>query len=163
MASIALHIRDGANRITLEMMLRAAGHVIVPEGGDAAIADDPVRAVREARERPALILATAGDIANAVEAMRQGVYGYIFLPFQPGEAALMVARALGAPPAGVSSPASPCGTEAVPLDDAERAHIESVLRACRGNRTEAARRLGIGRNTLWRKLRRYGDKSGAPG
>ncbi len=153
MASIALHIRDGANRITLEMMLRAVGHVIVPEGGDAAVTDDPARAVREARERPALLLSTAGDVAAAVEAMRRGVYGYIFLPFQPGEAALMVERALGA---RVGPSASPHGeAEPVSLDDAEREHVEAVLRACRGNRAEAARRLGIGRNTLWRKLRRY--------
>lgn len=155
MASIALHIRDGANRITLEMMLRAAGHVIVPEGGDAVIADDPVYAARQARERPALVLATAGNITAAVEAMRQGAYGYIFLPFQPGEAVLMVERALGGVSGGAKTSGSANDSCAVPLDDAERAHIETVLRACRGNRAEAARRLGIGRNTLWRKLRRY--------
>ena len=152
MASIALHIRDAANRITLEMMLRAAGHVIVPGGGDAAIADDPVLALREARERPALVLSAPGGIAAAVDAMRQGVYGYIFLPFQPGEAVLMVERALNG---GAASPAPAQAHGTLPLEDAERAHIEAVLRECRGNRAEAARRLGIGRNTLWRKLRRY--------
>ncbi len=155
MASITLYIRDGANRITLEMMLRAAGHAIVPDGGDAVITDDPVRAVREVRERPALVLATAGDIAAAVDAMRQGVYGYIFLPFQPGEAVLMVGRALGGVHGGFKGAVLANDSEAAPLEDAERAHIEAVLRACRGNRAEAARRLGIGRNTLWRKLRRY--------
>ena len=154
MASIALYIRDGANRITLEMLLRAAGHTIVPEGGDAAIADDPARAVAEARQRPALVLAVPGEIAAAVEAMRKGVYGYIFLPFQPGEAALMVERALAA--AAVIPARNTAETAGMPLEDAERSHIESVLRACRGNRAEAARQLGIGRNTLWRKLRRYG-------
>jgi DNA-binding NtrC family response regulator len=156
MASIALHIRDAANRITLEMMLRAAGHVVVPDGGDAAITDDPVRAVREARERPALVLAAAGDIAAAVDAMRRGVHGYVFLPFQPGEALLMVERALVGVSGGVHSPIPADDPESVPLENAERAHIEAVLRACRGNRAEAARRLGIGRNTLWRKLRRHG-------
>lgn len=156
MASIGLHIRDGVNRITLEMMLRAAGHVMVPDGGDAAVTDDPARAVREARKRPALLLAAAGDIPAAVDAIRQGVYGYIFLPFQPGEAVLMVERALGGASGGAFSPGPAQASGAVPLEDAERSHIESVLRACRGNRAEAARRLGIGRNTLWRKLRRYG-------
>jgi propionate catabolism operon transcriptional regulator len=34
----------------------------------------------------------------------------------------------------------------------EEQHIRSVLRECGGNRSEAARRLGIGRTTLWRKL-----------
>jgi two-component system response regulator HydG len=39
-----------------------------------------------------------------------------------------------------------------PLADVERRHILSVLAACGGNQAEAARVLGIARNTLWRKL-----------
>jgi propionate catabolism operon transcriptional regulator len=35
----------------------------------------------------------------------------------------------------------------------ERAHALRVLAECEGNHGEAARRLGIGRTTLWRKLR----------
>jgi transcriptional regulator of acetoin/glycerol metabolism len=31
-----------------------------------------------------------------------------------------------------------------------------VLDACGGSQVEAAKALGIGRNTLWRKLRSYG-------
>ncbi len=38
----------------------------------------------------------------------------------------------------------------------ERRHIERVLRECGGNQSEAARRLGIGRTTLWRKLSGHG-------
>jgi propionate catabolism operon transcriptional regulator len=34
----------------------------------------------------------------------------------------------------------------------EQQHILRALRECQGNRSEAARRLGIGRTTLWRKL-----------
>ncbi|RME27016.1 MAG: hypothetical protein D6806_05285, partial [Deltaproteobacteria bacterium] len=39
-----------------------------------------------------------------------------------------------------------------PLDVVERDHIMRTLADCGGNRSEAARRLGIGRNTLARKL-----------
>ena len=41
------------------------------------------------------------------------------------------------------------------LTEVEREHILQVLDACQGSQAEAARVLGIGRNTLWRKLRRY--------
>ncbi|MDE2148794.1 MAG: nitrogen regulation protein NR(I) [Gammaproteobacteria bacterium] len=40
----------------------------------------------------------------------------------------------------------------------ERALIETALAACNGQRQEAARRLGWGRNTLTRKLKRLGIK-----
>ncbi len=38
----------------------------------------------------------------------------------------------------------------------ERAVIDAALRACRGRRVEAASRLGMGRNTITRKLRELG-------
>ena len=62
-------------------------------------------------------------------------------------------------PAGAASPAAAAGsTEAgyapgTPLAEVEQDHIRRTVAACGGNRTAAARRLGIGRNTLLRKLR----------
>jgi Nif-specific regulatory protein len=44
------------------------------------------------------------------------------------------------------------GDPNVTLDHVETEHIRLVLAACNGNQSEAARRLGIGRNTLARKL-----------
>jgi Nif-specific regulatory protein len=41
-----------------------------------------------------------------------------------------------------------------PLDEVERDHILRTLKACNNKRPEAARRLGIGRNTLARKLKK---------
>jgi len=43
-----------------------------------------------------------------------------------------------------------------PLDAAEAATIRDTLKRHRGNRTESARSLGISRNTLWRKMKKYG-------
>lgn len=43
--------------------------------------------------------------------------------------------------------------ELAPLAEIERRHIELVLESCGGNQAQAARILGIGRNTLWRKMR----------
>ncbi len=42
----------------------------------------------------------------------------------------------------------------VTLAEVERAHVLRVLDACGGSQAAAARILGIGRNTLWRKLRK---------
>jgi two-component system response regulator HydG len=42
------------------------------------------------------------------------------------------------------------------LAEAERDHVVGVLEACGGNQVDAARVLGIGRTTLWRKLHAYG-------
>ncbi|MCC6316195.1 MAG: sigma-54-dependent Fis family transcriptional regulator [Gemmatimonadaceae bacterium] len=49
------------------------------------------------------------------------------------------------------------------LDDVEREHIERTLRAYRGNRSRAARILGISRATLIKKIRDYGLAGTAPG
>ncbi|MBP6832691.1 MAG: sigma-54-dependent Fis family transcriptional regulator [Deltaproteobacteria bacterium] len=53
--------------------------------------------------------------------------------------------------------ASTPGTEALKtLAEVEREHILRVLDSCGGSQSEAARVLGIARNTLWRKLRSIG-------
>ncbi|HBD06669.1 MAG TPA: sigma-54-dependent Fis family transcriptional regulator, partial [Syntrophobacteraceae bacterium] len=44
----------------------------------------------------------------------------------------------------------------IPLDEVERRHVLLVLEHCGRNRAQAAKILGIGYNTLWRKLKKYG-------
>jgi Nif-specific regulatory protein len=56
----------------------------------------------------------------------------------------------GSPGPGPSDVGYPPGTR---LRDVELDHIRRTLEHCGGNRTEAAAQLGIGRNTLLRKLR----------
>lgn len=154
MARILLDIENLPNRMTLKAMLEADGHVIVTEAPDLAIADMPAQAITHARKCPALLICTANHIADAVVAMRQGVYGYLFLPLQPGEAPLMVRRALETQVHElVRKEPSSNVPEDMSLLAAERRHIHEVLRRCKNNQAEAARLLGIGRNTLWRKLK----------
>ena len=43
-----------------------------------------------------------------------------------------------------------------PDSDAEREAIRSALEEANGNRTKAAAALGMGRTTLWQKLKEYG-------
>lgn len=53
-----------------------------------------------------------------------------------------------------SSPSRPTPIRQATLAEVEREHILRVLEACDGSPSEAARVLGIARNTLWRKLRK---------
>jgi len=46
--------------------------------------------------------------------------------------------------------------ENLPLEEIEKASILQTLEATGGNKSEAARRLGITRKTLHKKLKRYG-------
>ena len=42
------------------------------------------------------------------------------------------------------------------IEEMERSLIESALERLEGNQTEAAKKLGISRSTLWRKMKEYG-------
>jgi len=65
------------------------------------------------------------------------------------------------PPLGELSPDGPAfelGVDNGPLQDAEAAAIRQALERHDGHRSRAAVALGISRNTLWRKMKRYGIK-----
>jgi two-component system response regulator HydG len=55
-----------------------------------------------------------------------------------------------------ASPGVDLETQPLDLGSLERLHIQRVLQEVRGNRSVAARRLGIDRVTLYRKLKRFG-------
>ncbi len=52
-------------------------------------------------------------------------------------------------------PKPPSVQELVSLDELERRYIELVMTMVNGNKTRAARLLGLDRTTLYRKLDRY--------
>ena len=58
---------------------------------------------------------------------------------------------------GHPSPDSFTGPDAT-LEDTEKTHLVEMLTACNWNKKDAARRLGIGRSTLYAKLKRHGIK-----
>lgn len=62
---------------------------------------------------------------------------------------------------GLTSPSASAATHGAlreKLDDVERDAILDALRACHGNQTRAAQRLGISRRTLLYRIERYGLK-----
>jgi len=57
---------------------------------------------------------------------------------------------------GAAAPQRQASVRMCTLAEMEREHVLGVLGACGGSVVEAARVLGIGRNTLWRKLKHWG-------
>ncbi len=96
-----------------------------------------------------LILTGYGSIATAVDAMRLGAVDYLS---KPADADQIIAALQQVRPTDLPSPTIP----RVPsLDRVEWEHLQRVLKDCGGNVSETARRLGIERRTLQRKLQKY--------
>jgi two-component system response regulator RegA len=95
-----------------------------------------------------LVLTGYGSIATAVEATKLGAIGYLPKPVDADELLAAFARE------GVATDA-PGRFETPSLARAEWEHIQRVLADCGGNISEAARRLGIHRRSLQRKLQKY--------
>jgi Nif-specific regulatory protein len=70
---------------------------------------------------------------------------------------------LSLPAGGPSAEGASTGWRARPLREVEREHILRTLEAAGGNRSRAADLLGIGRNTLVRKLKEFGLGEVDPG
>lgn len=96
----------------------------------------------------ALVLTGYASVATAVEAMKLGAHHYLTKPCEP-EAIEAAFRRDGGDPT-ISIPEQPPS-----LAKHEREYIEYVLAATQGNISEAARRLGLHRQSLQRKLRKY--------
>jgi two-component system response regulator HydG len=64
-------------------------------------------------------------------------------------------RNVPAPPQPVDATAN--NSEITPLDNLEKQAILHAIQVLDGDKLEAARRLGIGKTTLYRKLKEYGS------
>lgn len=109
--------------------------------------------VKDLKERhpevQVLVLSGFGSISTAIDAVRLGATN--FLP-KPADADDILA-AFERGEADVSDPAD-TEPETPSLARAEWEHIHRVLADCGGNISEAARRLGIHRRSLQRKLQK---------
>lgn len=110
-----------------------------------SIADDVWLALR-AHPWPGNVRELANVAHRSVVAHRGGTL----------DAAGLNLRALSSTPEPQPEPASAAPPVGPTIADAERRALQDALDACNGNLTAAARRLGIGRATLYRKLTRYG-------
>ncbi|HEV2622640.1 MAG TPA: response regulator transcription factor [Frateuria sp.] len=100
-----------------------------------------------------LLLTGYASIATAVEAIKRGAHDYLAKPVD----ADAVVRALleGEGPAGVDDEPPEAPEAPLALRRLEWEHIQRVLTECDGNISETARRLGMHRRTLQRKLSKH--------
>ncbi len=113
---------------------------------------EELRAIDE--ETQVVVLSGYGSIATAIDAVRLGAAYFLAKPADVDDILAAFARG-GAPPQ--VRPES--DYQAPSLARAEWEHINRVLADCDGNISEAARRLGIHRRSLQRKLNRYAPRS----
>jgi two-component system response regulator RegA len=162
---------DDAFRESLQLEFEDRGYAVVTarnhrEALSAAAAHHPdyavvdlrlenergLEVVRDLVERlpqiRAVVLTGYGSIPTAVEAMKLGAHHYMTKPVDPD--ALVEALRSNAGDPNVGIPDQPPS-----LARHEREYIEHMLAATGGNISEAARRLGLHRQSLQRKLRKY--------
>ncbi|HZI05677.1 MAG TPA: response regulator, partial [Archangium sp.] len=96
-----------------------------------------------------IVLTGYGSIATAVEAVKLGAFNYLPKPADVDDLLLAFTRGPGEA-AQVTEDFQP-----PTLARAEWEHIQRVLTDCGGNISEAARRLGLHRRSLQRKLPKY--------
>lgn len=162
---------DKAFCTALAGSLRRRGHsVIVAHGYDEALTEakawSPTRAVVDMRmpgrnglelvaalkqldPNVAIVVLTGyGSIATAIEAIKLGAVHYLTKPADPDEVLAAFHRTAS------TLVEMPDTRSAKPLDELEWEHLQRVLTDCQGNISEAARRLGMHRRSLQRKLAR---------
>jgi two-component system, response regulator RegA len=93
------------------------------------------------------------SVAFAVAAIKAGASAILFKPVTAAEILRQVEEASDL------SHQAPSNDDTPSLARAEWEHINRVLADCDGNVSEAARRLGIFRQSLQRKLRKYAPRS----
>jgi two-component system response regulator RegA len=96
-----------------------------------------------------LVLSGFGSIATAIDAIRLGAVNFLPKPADADDVLAVLQRSDGGTTLEVET-----APETPSLARAEWEHIHRVLTDCGGNVSEAARRLGIHRRSLQRKLRK---------
>jgi len=135
-AAVAIIENDPPEYAILDLRLSDAQ----PMGGLAL-----VQKLHAADPQTRIVMLTGyGSVATAVSAMRSGALSYLQKPATIAEILTALGGGTGQPPQAV-----------VPsLARLEWEHLQRVLTDCAGNVSEAARRLGMHRRSLQRKLLR---------
>lgn len=101
-------------------------------------------------EIPVMIITAWGTIPQAVETMAYGAVDFVTKPWSNADLVARIKKALAKSKALMDADAH-AGT----LDEMESEAIREALRRCGGNLSEAAKQLGITRQSLYRRIEKY--------
>lgn len=93
---------------------------------------------------PVVLITAYADVHLAVKALKGGAADFITKPWDNDELLRKLKDAIDAT------------ADVTPLDEVEAQHIRRAVDQCHGNISRAAEMLGITRQTLYAKMRRYG-------
>lgn len=123
--------------------------------------------IKSRHQPPAVVLITAfGEISLAVTSLKEGAEDFITKPWDNDELIDKLLNAIKKRESRREQEESLSeanllknrqeNNRQMTLDELERQHITEVLAECGGNQTETAIRLGISRQTLNNRLKKYG-------
>ncbi len=101
-------------------------------------------------EVPVIMLTAWGTIPLAVQSMSLGAEDFLTKPWSNADLLAKVRKFLSRHEAEAVEESAPT------LDEIERDAVIKALRACDGNLSNTARRLGITRQALYRRMEKYG-------
>ncbi|MFI5315157.1 MAG: response regulator transcription factor [Myxococcota bacterium] len=112
---------------------------------------DAIPLILERSPRARIVVLTGyGSIATAVQAVKQGAFNYLTKPVHVED---LLAAFRSETPKSQAGAVSAIASQT--LARREREYIEWVLTECDGNISRAARQLGLHRQSLQRKLRKF--------
>lgn len=127
--------------------------IVIASGPEIKASDLPARLCAHP-ERPAASLAALASAPISIAEMNPNTPPAVAAGGLPTSSAQPPTQSHADPIAAeLDIPAALAGAGS--LEEVERRTIEQALKDSRGNITEAVRRLGIGRSTLYRKLKQY--------
>jgi len=137
------------------------------EGGPSAGVELLAHAKRLQPDLAVVVMTGSASIESAVACMRRGAFDYLAKPFDDVECVRATvrkaidqrrrARAAFAPEPRIEDAILPLSLAAY-----ERRVLERALEELAGDATAAARRLGIGRSTFYRKMASHGLRASRP-
>lgn len=128
---------------------------------------DWLRYIKKQPYAPAVVLITAfGDIELAVTSLKAGAEDFVTKPWNNEELIEKLLKAINtcAEHHQMNDTLHEANrlkdhretTRQMTLDELEKQHIEEVLSECNGNVVEATARLGISRQTMYNRMKKYG-------